>query len=115
MAFLKDLTKIQERAFDIFVIVSYILVIISFLGLSTRAEFLLSQIDFYVRIYICLFLILRFNPLRSYYEFTNLDRKITFTAGVFILTTSVLANYLSIIKNYLHSIKDKLKTYLSYK
>lgn len=103
MVFIKDLNKFQEIAFDIFVIVSYILVIISFLGLSTRANVLLSQMDFYVRIYICLFLIWRFNPLRSYYEFTDLDRKITFTAGVFILTTSVLANYLPTIKSYIKS------------
>jgi hypothetical protein len=103
MVFVKKLNKIQEKAFDIFIILSYILVIISFFGLSSNAEIILTKIDYYVKIYICLFLIWRFNPLRKHYEFTNLDRKITFTAGVFILTTGVLANYLPTIKNYLQS------------
>jgi hypothetical protein len=98
MIIVKKLNKIQEKGFDIFVIISYILIIASFLGLSTSAEPLLIKINYYIKIYICLFLIWRFNPLRSHYEFTNLDRKITFTAGMFILTTGVLENYLPTIK-----------------
>jgi hypothetical protein len=47
----------------------------------------------------------RFNPLRENYEFTDLDRKIAFSAGVFILTTTALNEYLvkfkEIIKNIL--------------
>jgi len=109
MVFIKNLNKIQETAFDMFVIVSYILIILSFLGLSSNASLILSKIDYYVRVYICLFLIWRFNPFRSYYEFTNLDRKITFTAGLFILTTSVLSNYLDNIQRYLNVFKQKLK------
>jgi hypothetical protein len=107
MVFIKDLNKIQETAFDMFVIISYILIILSFLGLSSNASLILSKIDYYVRFYICLFLIWRFNPFRSYYEFTNLDRKITFTAGLFIFTTSVLSNYLDDIQQYVNVIKQK--------
>lgn len=107
MVFIKKLNKIQETAFDIFVIVSYVLIILSFLGLSSNASLILSKMDYYVRFYICLFLIWRFNPFRSYYEFTNLDRKITFTAGLFIFTTSVLSNYLDYIKPYIDMVKRK--------
>ena len=45
----------------------------------------------------------RFNPLREKPEFTELDRKIAFSAGLFILTTTALNQYLDqfkqIIKN----------------
>jgi hypothetical protein len=45
----------------------------------------------------------RFNPLREKPEFTELDRKIAFSAGAFILTTTALNQYLvkfkEIIKN----------------
>ena len=41
----------------------------------------------------------RFNPFRTYYEFTELDRKIAFSAGAFILTTTVLNQYLLLLKN----------------
>jgi len=95
----KQLNNYQESAFDIFIFISYILIFISAFGLSEEAPKILIEIDYYVRIYICLFLIWRFNPFRSHYEFTNLDRKIAFSAGLFILTTSALNKYLNDTKN----------------
>jgi hypothetical protein len=95
---IKTLHKWQERLFDLFIYSSYILIIISSLGLSQNAPKYLQYLDYYVRIYICLFLIWRFNPFRRYYEFTNLDRKIAFSAGLFILTTTALNKYLDDIK-----------------
>ena len=90
--------------FSIFVTVSYILIFVSFLGLSTSAPKYLDSLDYYVRIYICLFLIWRFNPFRMYYEFTDLDRKIAFSAGVFILTTTFLNQYVEEVKSILQNI-----------
>ena len=78
--------------------------IISALGLSQAAPKYLYDLDYYVRIYICLFLIWRFNPFRSHYEFTDLDRKIAFSAGMFILTTTVLNEYLTDIINTLKKL-----------
>ena len=79
--------------------------ILSAFGLSQTAPNYLQSLDYYVRVYICLFLIWRFNPLRTHYEFTDLDRKIAFSAGVFILTTTALNQYIeqlkTILKNYL--------------
>lgn len=92
------LHKWQESFFNIFIYVTYILIILSSLGLSQTAPKYLQYLDYYVRIYICLFLIWRFNPLRSYYEFTDLDRKIAFSAGLFILTTTALNKYLDVVK-----------------
>ena len=89
--------------FDFFVYLSYILIFISALGVSQVDPKYLESLDYYIRIYICLFLIWRFNPLRSEYEFTDLDRKIAFSAGAFILTTTALNEYLiqfkEIVKN----------------
>lgn len=94
-----DIHLWQERIFDIFVYITYALILISSLGLSETAPKYLKTLDYYVRVYICLFLIWRFNPLRTHYEFTDLDRKIAFSAGVFILTTTALNQYLDDIKN----------------
>ena len=99
------LHKYQEHLFDLFVYSSYILIIISSLGLSETAPKYLSNLDYYVRIYICLFLIWRFNPLKDKYEFTELDRKMSFSAGLFILTTTALNEYLEYYKD---KIKDLL-------
>lgn len=93
------LHSLQENLFNVFIFITYILIILSTFGLSQTAPQYLSSLDYYVRIYICLFLIWRFNPLRTKYEFTDLDRKIAFTAGVFILTTTTLNKYILDFKN----------------
>jgi hypothetical protein len=107
MIFKKKINDLQEFFFNIFIIISYTLILISFLGLSNHADKYLDNIDYYVRIYICLFLLWRFNPFRKIDEFTNLDRKIAFSAGLFILTTSALKNYLEDIKNKIYEIFNK--------
>jgi len=94
--------RFQENFFDIIVGISYILLIATSLGTSIKAQQYLDDIYYYIRIYVCLFLMWRFNPLRSTCEFTNLDRKIAFYAGTFILTTTVLNNY---IVNYQEKLK----------
>lgn len=104
-----DLNSFQEKLFNIFIFVSYFLIIISALGLSQSAPKYLDYLDYHVRIYICLFLIWRFNPFRSSYEFTNLDRKIAFSAGLFILTTSALKIYLDKIIKYIKDVISQKK------
>jgi hypothetical protein len=88
------LYKIQDRLFNIFIFISWSLIIISALGFSQTTPKFLSNLDYYVSIYICLFLMWRFHPFKSKYEFTDLDRKIAFTAGLFIFTTTALHKYL---------------------
>jgi hypothetical protein len=80
----------QEIVFDGIISLTYVLVFLYLFGISNFAKEKLDIIDKYIRIYICLFLIFRFNPFRTKYEFTNLDRKIAFSAGLFIFTTSIL-------------------------
>ena len=73
----------QEYLFDIVINLAFFLLIISILGFSQYSQKYLSYLDYYIRIYICLFLIWRFNPLRSSYEFTSLDVKIAFNSDDF--------------------------------
>jgi hypothetical protein len=86
------LYKVQDRGFIIFIYVSYFLIIIAALGFSQLAPKYLYEMDYYVKMYVCIFLIIRFNPFRKI-EFTELDRKIAFSAGLFILTTTAIAQY----------------------
>jgi len=101
MYYKKELNNIQNKFFDTFIFVSYFLIFLSAIGFSETAPEYLDKIDYYIKIYICLFLIWRFNPLRSNITFTDLDRKIAFSAGIFILTTTVLHQYLLEIINFL--------------
>jgi hypothetical protein len=104
----KTLYNLQNYAFTLFIIISYFLYIISIIGLSKNAPRYIADLDGYVKIYICLFLIYRFNPFRSKIQFTELDRKIVFSAGIFILTTTTINN---IILNYFDIIKAKLQNF----
>jgi hypothetical protein len=99
-----QLHRLQEILFNIFIVITYLLIIISSFGLSDSAQKYLKLLDYYIRIYVCLFLMWRFNPFRSYYEFTNLDRKVAFSAGLLILTTTALNQYLNEIKEFLRQI-----------
>jgi hypothetical protein len=95
--------KVQENVFDFTFIIIYFLYFIIALGLSATAPKYLSFLDYYVKIYVSLFLIWRFNPFRQV-KFKSLDKKIAFNAGLFILfaTTSInqiLIAYLIEFKN----------------
>jgi hypothetical protein len=103
MYYKKHLNNIQNKFFDTFVYLSYTLIFLSAIGFSETAPEYLKKMDYYVKIYVCLFLIWRFNPLRSNIQFTELDRKIAFSAGVFILTTTALNQYLDDVKRYIKS------------
>jgi hypothetical protein len=94
--------------YDLVVYITWFLYIIIALGLSANAPEYLDDLQYYVKLYISLFLIYRFNPFRRV-KFTGLDAKIAFSAGVFLLATtainSVLHNYLSELKQYIEWLK----------
>lgn len=104
MSYKQTLYNIQSILFNIFIFFSYLLLFVSALGISEHALLYLNNVSYYVRIYICIFLIWRFNPLRDHYEFTDLDRRISFSAGLFILSTTFLQKYIDNAKEKAHQI-----------
>jgi hypothetical protein len=89
------LYKTNEILFNI--VISFIWLLLFFIVVNIftdKTQQLLTTISYYIRIYVCIFLIIRFNPFYSYFTkrkfvFTELDRKIAYTAGVTLLTTDV--------------------------
>jgi uncharacterized BrkB/YihY/UPF0761 family membrane protein len=104
MPFSRDIHMFQDKLVDLFQIVTIILYIVIALGLSTLAPQYLSDLQKYLKIYISLFLIYRFNRFRDV-KFTDLDRKIVFDAGILLIGSDII-NYL--LKNYSEEI-DKVK------
>ena len=102
-----NIHKLQTIIFNIVIYTTYILYLLITLGLSENAPEYLDNIQYYTKLYISLFLIYRFNPFRQV-KFTSLDAKITFSAGLFLLSTtfvnSIIKSYLSDIKIFLHKI-----------
>jgi hypothetical protein len=94
--------------YDIAVYITWALYIAIALGLSANAPEYLDDLQNFIKLYVSLFLIYRFNPFRRV-RFTGLDAKIAFSAGVFLLATTainnVLHNYLSEVKKYIEWLK----------
>ena len=93
---------IQNRAFDLIILLTWFLYIIIALKLSVNAPDYLDDLEFYIKLYVGLFLLYRFNPFRKI-KFTDLDRKMAFNAGIFIFTATAIG---SILQNYLKQVHD---------
>jgi low affinity Fe/Cu permease len=81
------------------------LLILSIIGVYSKAPEYLSIINVYVKIYISIFLIIYFNPY-SKHKFTDFDREIVFRAGIFLLFSTTLIQIL--IYNTSYEINTKL-------
>lgn len=87
--FQKAIHKFQSKALNVISIVTIILYLGIFLGLWASAPQYLSDLQYYIKIYVGLFLIYRFNPFRNI-KFTDLDRRIAFTAGMLLVASYIL-------------------------
>ena len=105
----KEIFKIQNTIFNFIIIISYILYFIALIDASANAPKYIDDIQYWVKIYVSLFLIWRFNWFRQI-KFNELDKKIAFTAGLFLLTTTFINE---IIKKYLQEIKLFIRQYIN--
>ena len=100
-----NLYLVQKHGFSIIIYLTWFLYFAILLGLSANAPQYLNDLQYYVKMYVSLFLIVRFNPFRSV-RFNELDGKIAFSAGVFLITTTaintLLQAYLDKLKGFLH-------------
>ena len=81
----------QERLFDVITYGTWIVYFLLLGGILSQEPKYFKIIHEYLPIYISIFLIIRFNPFRRI-KFTELDRKIVFSAGIFIITTTLINN-----------------------
>ena len=78
----------QEKIYDNIILFSYVLMFLSYLNIYNNAPHYLEIINYYINIYICLFLIYRFNPFQNK-KTNSLDKKIAFHGGIILFSNSV--------------------------
>ena len=104
---------IQHNIYDIVIYITWILYFMIILGLSVNAPEYLNTIQSFMRIYISLFLIYRFNSFRTV-KFTDYDAKISFSAGLFLLGTTaidgIIKKYISYFKQFLNKTSNTFIT-----
>ena len=93
---------IHKHAFDVMIYGSYILYAIAFTGVMSINPDYLSTLQMITQIYISLFLILRFNPFVKKSALTQLDKKIAYSAGVFLFLSSAAA---TIAESLIHKLE----------
>uniref|UniRef100_A0A6C0E522 Uncharacterized protein n=1 Tax=viral metagenome TaxID=1070528 RepID=A0A6C0E522_9ZZZZ len=98
-----NIDKIQNKTLDIILFVIYFLYISLALGIyfvSPQYIYILHNI---VKLYVCFFLLYRFNPWRRR-QCNHLDKRIAFTAGFFLLSTTIFE---TILQYTISKIKNK--------
>lgn len=88
----------QDQLFDLTIICSYILYFAIYFNLLSKAPQYLYILQTFVKLYISLYLIIKFNFL-SDLPFTKLDKKIAFNAGLFLFTTLAFGDIYYFINN----------------
>lgn len=93
------LYNLQIRGLKFFIIFTYIFYISAVIGVAFINPTWYRHLDIFMKLYVGLFLVARFNPFRTNVQFTELDRQIGFNAGVFILSmfavNTIFVNYIS--------------------
>lgn len=85
--------KIYQNVFLYGLNASYVLYFLAILGAGSLAPEYLSSLRGFLKIYIGLLLVGLYNPI-TYKDrkFTDIDRKMAFSAGVFLLLSSTLVS-----------------------
>lgn len=108
MPFFKDIHKFQHQFVDGVQYITILLYILIALGLSKFAPQYLTDLQKILKIYVGVFLVYRFNPFRNI-EFTSLDRKVAFDAGILLIGSDLLNYILVNYPNQVNSVQNVLQ------
>jgi hypothetical protein len=105
---------IYENLFTISIVMLYILyflIVFNIYEKSTlRLQEHLDNLKFFLKVFVCSILIIRFNPLFDKSKFTHFDRRLVFSASLFLLSSTTLTDYVG-YKDYItYQLKNALQT-----
>ena len=86
------LSRIDEKLWKTGWYIYYPLYILSLVGFNLVAPKYLSYFSAIVKVYISLLLLWKFNPFKNPKPVSAYDREIIFSAGVFLLLTTVIGD-----------------------
>jgi len=86
-------TQIHHYVFDGSVFFLHVVYIAVAFGILDQAPTYLEALDYWVKVFMSLFLLWRFNPWAKI-SFSDFDRRVVFSAGMFLFTVTIVNNYL---------------------
>jgi hypothetical protein len=90
--------------------ITFFIFVLLFLGLIQKEPTYFIEATFFFKVFISLYLIIRFNEFRKNIKFTELDRKVCFLAGIYLL----LFAFADLIQYYIIKIRAILNPYVSF-
>jgi len=81
--------KNYQTIFLYLLILSYILYALVFIGIVNNSPSYLETLNFVLKIYVSLVLLIRFNPFINR-QFTDFDKKIVFSSALFLISTTTI-------------------------
>jgi len=96
--------KWHQLTFDYGLYASYFLMIFALTGILTIDPKYINLLETIIQLYVAIFLMLKFNPIvRNKGDMTKFDRKIAWSAGVFLfLSSTVFATAKAFVKTNVH-------------
>ena len=88
------LSRIDEKLWKTGWYIYYPLYILSLVGFNLVAPKYLSYFSAIVKVYISLLLLWKFNPFKNPKPVSAYDREVIFSAGIFLLLTTVIGDIL---------------------
>jgi hypothetical protein len=99
----KNFYNFELKFLTYFSFITKFTVVLFLIGIFQNKPYILIKFNFVVKVLLALFLIYRFNSYRKHkIEFTELDRKVCYSAGIYI----ILISFLDIINYYTETIRN---------
>ena len=99
----KNFYNFELKFLTYFSFITKFTVVLFLVGIFQNKPYILIQFNFVVKVILAFFLIYRFNSYRKHkIEFTELDRKVCYSAGIYI----ILISFLDIINYYTETIRN---------
>jgi hypothetical protein len=101
----KDFYNFELNFLKFFSFITKFTVVLFIIGFLQNKSTILAQFNFVVKIILALFLIYRFNSYRKQkIKFTELDRKVCYSAGIYI----ILISFFDLINHYTEYIRNNI-------
>ena len=101
----KDFYNFELNFLKFFSFITKFTVVLFIIGFLQNKPTILAQFNFVIKIILALFLIYRFNSYRKQkINFTELDRKVCYSAGVYI----ILISFFDLINHYTEYIRNNI-------
>jgi hypothetical protein len=86
--------KKYELIFNYLTYIYYLITIFALIGIYTVTPAYLDELKTIIKIFVSLILIYKFNPLREKVNCNKFDKKIIFNAGIYLLLTTFISDFL---------------------